>query len=211
MTDAKRPGANAARTGSFESPPPEPLLRDPHFHIVLREPEIPNNTGNIGRTCVATGCRLHLIHPLGFKITEKACRRAGLDYWPRLDWAEHPDWATYEATAFNPARTWILSTKSTRSVFDIPLHRGDHLIFGCETRGLPQELLDQHPDRVVSLPLAEGERSLNLATAVCAVVYEGIRQIRARRECAFTESGRLVVDHAQREPPDGDHPPAPLP
>lgn len=197
MTDAS---AHAARTDPFAIPPPEPLLRDPHFHVVLREPEIPNNTGNIGRTCVATGCRLHLIHPLGFQISEKECRRAGLDYWPRLDWTQHADWATYEATAFNPARTWILSTKSTRSVFDIPLHRGDHLIFGRETRGLPQELLNQHADRVVSLPLAEGERSLNLATAVCAVVYEGIRQIRARRECTLTETGRLVIERTHIAP-----------
>ncbi len=197
MTDAS---AHAARADPFATPPAEPLLRDPHFHVVLREPEIPNNTGNIGRTCVATGCRLHLIHPLGFQISEKECRRAGLDYWPRLDWTQHADWATYEATAFNPARTWILSTKSTRSVFDVQLHRGDHLIFGRETRGLPEELLNRHSDRVVSLPLAEGERSLNLATAVCAVVYEGIRQIRARRECTLTETGRLVVEHTHGVP-----------
>lgn len=188
------PDARGSSADAFLAPPKRPLLRAPHFHVVLCEPEIPNNTGNIGRTCVATGCRLHLVHPLGFMVTEKECRRAGLDYWPRLDWTEHADWATYEATAFNPARTWILSTKSSRSVFDVTLGQGDHLVFGRESRGLPRELLEAHPDRVVSLPLAEGERSLNLATAVCAVVYEGIRQLRARRECAISPTGRLVVE-----------------
>ncbi len=187
--------------GAFLSPPPEPILRAPHFHVVLHKPEIPNNTGNIGRTCVATGCRLHLIHPLGFELSEKACRRAGLDYWPRLDWTEHADWNAYTTRApFNPARTWILSTKSKNSVFDAPLRRGDHLLFGSESRGLPPEILAAHPDRVLTLPLAVGERSLNLATAVCAVVYEGLRQLRASNDCRFSPDGRLIVDaepHAQ--------------
>lgn len=169
------------------------MLRAPHFHVVLVEPEIPNNTGNIGRTCVATGCRLHLVRPLGFELTEKACRRAGLDYWPRLDWAEHEDWSSYER-GLDPGRTWFLSTKSARSVFDVALRRGDHLVFGRETRGLTPEVLAAHPDRVVSLPLAAGERSLNLATAVCAVVYEGIRQLRSRGECEMTAEGRLLLD-----------------
>ncbi len=188
--------------GAFLSPPPAPLLHAPHFHVVLHSPEIPNNTGNIGRTCVATGCRLHLIHPLGFQLSEKACRRAGLDYWPRLDWAEHIDWTAYtRAAPFDPARTWILSTKTCRSVFDVPLRRGDHLLFGSESRGLPPELLAAHPDRVVTLPLAVGERSLNLATAVCAVVYEGLRQLRADDDCRFTPEGRLIVDSKPRHRP----------
>ncbi|MBX3317921.1 MAG: tRNA (cytidine(34)-2'-O)-methyltransferase [Phycisphaeraceae bacterium] len=185
-----REDASAQSAGAFVAPPAQPLLSAPHFHVVLREPEIPNNTGNIGRTCVATGCRLHLVRPLGFELTEKACRRAGLDYWPRLDWVEHADWASYERS-MDPGRTFFLSTKAARSVFDVELRRGDHLVFGRETRGLPRELLEAYPDRVVSLPLVEAERSLNLATAVCAVVYEGIRQLRARGECRVTPEGRL--------------------
>jgi tRNA (cytidine/uridine-2'-O-)-methyltransferase len=187
------PNAPTTKAGAFLSPPTTPVLWAPHFHVVLVEPEIPNNTGNIGRTCVATGCRLHLVRPLGFELTEKACRRAGLDYWPRLDWAEHESWSVYER-GLDPGRTWFLSTKSSRSVFDVTLRRGDHLVFGRETRGLETGVLEAHPARVVSLPLAAGERSLNLATAVCAVVYEGIRQLRSRGECAMTADGRLVLD-----------------
>jgi tRNA (cytidine/uridine-2'-O-)-methyltransferase len=180
----------------FLRPPTTPRIRSPLFHVILHEPEIPNNTGNIGRTCVATGSRLHLIHPLGFTLSEKACRRAGLDYWPRLDWAEHPSWQDY-ARALNtptPPRRWFLSTKTDRSIFDIQLERGDHLVFGKETRGLPPEILAAHPDQLVSLPMLVGERSLNLATAVCAVVYEGLRQLRARGSLDLTPQGRLVVE-----------------
>jgi tRNA (cytidine/uridine-2'-O-)-methyltransferase len=171
--------------------------RDPLFHVVLLEPEIPNNTGNIGRTCVATHSALHLIHPLGFDISEKACRRAGLDYWPRLDVREHVDWVSYERDA-HPAQSWFLTTKGSRTLFDVELHRGDHLVFGRETRGLPASLLAQHPDRAIALPMASGERSLNLATAVCAVVYEGIRQLLARREIVLDEHARLVPDRTAR-------------
>lgn len=145
------------------------------FHVVLHQPEIPNNTGNIGRTCVATGCSLHLIHPLGFDISEKACRRAGLDYWPRLDLHEHADWATY-TDATSTSRRWLLSTRAQRSLFEADIRPGDHLVFGGETRGLPAGVLDSAPEHVIGLPMARGERSLNVATAMCAVVYEGIRQ-----------------------------------
>lgn len=148
----------------------------PLFHVVLHEPEIPNNTGNIGRTCIATGCALHLIHPLGFDTSEKACRRAGLDYWPRLAVKHHADWAAYEREQDSAGRMWLLSTRAERLVFDVELRPGDHLVFGKETAGLPGPLLARYRDRVIGLPMAAGERSLNLATAVCAVVYEGIRQ-----------------------------------
>lgn len=161
------------------------------FHVVLHQPEIPNNTGNIGRTCVATGCALHLIHPLGFEVSEKACRRAGLDYWPRLTVREHDSWSAYLARAA-PARLWLLSTKAGRVIYDADLRRGDHLVFGRETAGLPDEILEAHADRLLVLPMMEGERSLNLATAVCAVVYEGLRQLRTRGEVELGPSGRLV-------------------
>lgn len=160
------------------------------FHVVLHEPEIPNNTGNIGRTCVATGCALHLIHPLGFEVSEKACRRAGLDYWPRLEVHEHRDLGAYRS-AWSGARAWLLTTKGSRSLFDADLRVGDHLLFGKETSGLPAGLLAEEPDRRVCLPMVAGERSLNVATAVCAVVYEGIRQGLARGELRLGRGGRL--------------------
>ena len=163
----------------------------PLFHIVLHQPEIPNNTGNIGRTCVAVGAALHLIRPLGFSTSEKACRRAGLDYWPRLDVQEHDSWTDYEI-ATPDARRWLFSTKARRTIFDAQLRRGDHLIFGKETAGLPDELLKPDPERVLGLPMAAGERSLNVATAVCAAVYEGIRQLLIRTEVSLSGDGRLV-------------------
>ncbi|MBI1189103.1 MAG: tRNA (uridine(34)/cytosine(34)/5-carboxymethylaminomethyluridine(34)-2'-O)-methyltransferase TrmL [Tepidisphaera sp.] len=162
------------------------------FHVVLVEPEIPNNTGNIGRTCVATGCALHLVRPLGFDTSEKACRRAGLDYWPRLRVREHDSWDLFERDVA-PPRLWLLTTKTTRSVFDVTLLRGDALVFGKETAGLGPEFLSRYPDRLVSLPMMEGERSLNLATAACTVIYEGIRQLLHRGEIRRNANGRLEV------------------
>ena len=165
-------------------------MADPAFHIVLHEPEIPNNTGNIGRTCVATGCGLHLIRPLGFDTSEKACRRAGLDYWARLNPREHESWEGYLAAA-RPARVWLFTTKTARPVWRADFRPGDHLVFGKETRGLPETLIAGYPDRLVTLPMAPEERSLNLATAVCAAVYEGLRQMEERGEVRVDEDGRL--------------------
>lgn len=161
----------------------------PLFHVALHEPEIPNNTGNIGRTCVATGCALHLIHPLGFSTSVKACRRAGLDYWPRLAPAEHASWDAYLAAA-SPPRLWLFTTKSDRTLWDANFLPGDHLVFGKETRGLPDHLLSAHSERLLTLPMIPGERSLNLATAVCAAVYEGLRQCAARGTLTLRD-GRL--------------------
>lgn len=151
----------------------------PLFHVVLHEPEIPNNTGNIGRTCVATGCALHLVRPLGFDTSEKACRRAGLDYWPRLRPREH-DSLDQCLAALGPCRPWCLTTKATRPVWDAAFMPGDVLVFGKETSGLPGPVLSRFSDRLLTLPMVPDERSLNLATAVCAVVYEGLRQVVAR-------------------------------
>ena len=142
---------------------------------MLVRPEIPNNTGNIGRTCVATRCALHLVHPLGFELSEKACRRAGLDYWPRLDLHEHEDWAAYEASS-GGARRWLFSAKGERSLFDADLRPGDHLVFGGETAGLEESLLRAAPASTLRLPMAPGERSLNVATVVTVAIYEGLRQ-----------------------------------
>lgn len=173
------------------------------FEIVLHEPEIPNNTGNIGRTCVATGCGLHLIKPLGFDTSEKACRRAGLDYWPRLRPKEHESWAAYRASS-PKARVWMFTTKAARAVWDVRLERGDHLVFGKETRGLPEELLREFDGKLVTLPMVPDERSLNLATAVCAAVYEGARQLVTRGEIEMDERGRLHLERGLRAEQAGD-------
>lgn len=177
---------SASQTSNAGSPP----KGSPLFHVVLHEPEIPNNTGNIGRTCVAAGCALHLIHPLGFDTSEKACRRAGLDYWPRLDVSHHASWDAYFA-ARRPPRFWLFSTKPGRCLFDERFEPGDALVFGKETRGLPPELLAAYPHKTLFLPMAPAERSLNLATAVCAVVYEGVRQMIGSGAVRVDGSGRL--------------------
>jgi tRNA (cytidine/uridine-2'-O-)-methyltransferase len=174
-----------------------PTSAEPLFRVVLHEPEIPNNTGNIGRTCIATGCSLELIKPLGFDVSEKACRRAGLDYWPRLSPVTHESWSAF--TAAHSARTsevasglWLFTTKGGRPAWEVPLAMGDALVFGKETRGLPPEILASAPDRLVRFPMMPGERSLNLATAVCAAVYEGIRQLASRDEVRIDAGGRLL-------------------
>lgn len=153
----------------------------PLFHVVLHEPEIPNNTGNIGRTCVATGCSLHLIRPLGFDTSAKACRRAGLDYWPRLNVQEHDSFDAFSSSR-REARMWFFTTKATRTIYDVKLDAGDYLVFGKETAGLPEEIVRASGDRAITLPMIRGERSLNVATAVCAAVYEGVRQLIATQK-----------------------------
>ena len=181
MSDAL--GVNPA-----DFPVPTPLL-----NIILHQPEIPNNTGNIGRTCIATGCALHLIRPLGFDTTEKACRRAGLDYWPRLQPTEHENWPAYLSSRHAPSdRLWLFTTKTARPLWQADFRLGDHLLFGKETAGLPDEILNQHPSRLVTLPMLPGERSLNLATAVCAAIYEALRQMTLRADLILDPSGRIV-------------------
>ena len=169
--------------------PHEPI-RAPLFDVVLHEPEIPNNTGNIGRTCIATGCGLHLIRPFGFDTGVKALRRAGLDYWPRLAPTEHNDWEAYLREA-SPGRMWLFTTKSARPHWEVEMRPGDHLVFGKETAGLPDILLKRYADHLVTLPMVPSERSLNVATAVCAAVYEGIRQCAVRDEVAVDGEGRF--------------------
>lgn len=163
--------------------------------MVLHRPEIPNNTGNIGRTCLALGCALHLIHPLGFDTSVKALRRAGLDYWPRLAVREHASWEAFlEAEPGRPV--WLLSSKASRPLWEAPLARGDALVFGSETSGLPEPLLARHPRRLVTLPMVPGERSLNLATAVCAAACEGVRQLAAGGHIGLDVSGRILGKRA---------------
>ncbi len=146
------------------------------FHVVLYQPEIPPNTGNIMRLCANTGARLHLIEPLGFKLDDKALRRAGLDY---REWAEVRTYASYEAfhESVKPRRLLAFSTRARRFYTEMSYRENDALLFGPETRGLPQSLLDTLPEEHrLRLPLLPGNRSLNLSNVVAVVVYEAWRQ-----------------------------------
>ena len=147
------------------------------FQVVLLEPEIPPNTGNIGRLCLATGSVLHLVEPLGFSLDDRLLKRAGLDYWDQVQVRRWTDWAAFRAAQPDGARLWFLTTKSDRPYWDVVFEAGDYLVFGRETRGLPEALLEENPDRCLTSPMAEATRSLNLATAAGIVLYEGMRQL----------------------------------
>ncbi len=152
------------------------------FNVVLVEPEIPPNTGNIGRLCLATGATLHLVKPLGFSLDDRQLRRAGLDYWDKVALKV---WESLEAlqTALPPAaRCFFLTTKCSRPYFEARFLKDDYLFFGRETRGLPVPLLEKHMDTALTIPMALEARSLNLATAVAIVLFEGMRQLRPSHE-----------------------------
>jgi tRNA (cytidine/uridine-2'-O-)-methyltransferase len=146
------------------------------LHVVLVEPEIPQNTGNIARTCLAAGARLHLVEPLGFEIDGAALRRAGMDYWEQCDVRR---WSSLESlrAAAGSARFFYLTTKATRPYWDGGFADGDYLVFGRETRGLPESLLEQEQEHLLTIPMNPAARSLNLATSVGIVLYEARRQI----------------------------------
>lgn len=149
------------------------------FRVVLIEPEIPQNTGNIGRTCVATNCELHIVGKMGFEINDTNLKRAGLDYWPHLTWFRHDDFASWWKHVEDPSRVWLFTTKTQRTYFEPSFQSGDWLVFGKETKGLSPELLNKYPDQTVTIPMVgEGARSLNLATSVAIAAYEGVRQLR---------------------------------
>ena len=145
------------------------------LHVVLVEPEIPANTGNIARTCAATGATLHLIEPLGFSLSDKYLKRAGLDYWNLMTYHTYPDFGEF-LRQHPDARMHFASTKAPRGYHEATYQDGDFLIFGCETRGLPENLLEQVYDRCIRIPMVEGARSLNLANSVAVVLYEALRQ-----------------------------------
>ncbi len=156
------------------------VTASPLLHIVLYQPEIPPNTGNIGRTCVATGCRLWLVEPLGFDISEKAVRRAGLDYWSLLDLRVVPDWQTLSEelhTQLTSGRVWLFSKTARQSYLAANYQAGDVLIFGCETSGLPPEIMGQFPNNLVRIPMRPQVRSLNLSVTAGIAMYEAVRQI----------------------------------
>jgi tRNA (cytidine/uridine-2'-O-)-methyltransferase len=145
------------------------------LNIVLHEPEMPANTGNIGRTCVACGARLHLIEPLGFSLTDKMVKRAGLDYWPRLDVTVYDDWEDFLAR--NPgARIYMATTKSKQKYTDVRYEEDAYIMFGRESAGIPEEILLQYKPTCVRIPMMPEERSLNLSNSVAIVVYEALRQ-----------------------------------
>lgn len=181
------------------------MQREPLLHLVLLNPEIPNNTGNIGRTAAALGCRLHIVHPIGFSMDDKARRRAGLDYWHLVDCVEHDDWSAFLARE-RPSRMWLLTAHGARSLYEARFERGDYLLFGKESSGvgpevegwaaqtygpdsllrIPQPGTDGHaagreqPANAPSAPAdapTQAVRSLNLATAVAIAGYEAFRQL----------------------------------
>ena len=159
--------------------PLSPKLRcaalQPPFRIVLVEPEIPPNTGSVARTCAATGSPLHLIEPLGFRIDDRALKRAGIDYWHLVDVHTHPNLAAFDA-AFAGTRKHYFSSDACRSYLEADLELGDALVFGKESVGLPRELLHANPDRVWGIPTSGRVRSLNLSNAVSIVLFDALRR-----------------------------------
>jgi tRNA (cytidine/uridine-2'-O-)-methyltransferase len=147
------------------------------FNVVLVEPEIPPNTGNVGRLCLATQSTLHLVKPLGFSLEHRQLKRAGLDYWDEVDLRAWESFAELQAAQSRSARYFFLTTKTRRAYWDIKFRHGDFLVFGRETKGLPESLLTANIDDCITIPV-RATRSLNLATAVAIVLFEGVRQLR---------------------------------
>ncbi len=163
------------------------------LNIVLVEPEIPANTGNISRTCACTDCSLHLVEPLGFSIDDKSLKRAGLDYWHLLDVHTYANFEEFRLS--NSGRYWYCSTKAPKRHSDVRFEDGDYLIFGKETKGLPEDLLYAHPDECIRIPMRSEARSLNLSNSVAIVVYEALRQLDYPGLLEFGKMG----DHTAKE------------
>ena len=150
-------------------------MYDPAFHIVQYHPEIAPNTGTIGRTCVAIGAKLWLVRPLGYQIDDRNLKRAGLDYWPYLEWEVVDDWAALQ-TRLGERRYWFLSKKAKQVYTDVRFSRGDAIVFGSESQGLPESMLSKNADKTLRIPIREDVRSLNVSVAVGVVAYEACRQ-----------------------------------
>lgn len=146
------------------------------LHVVLVEPEIPPNTGNIARLCLAAGARLHLVQPLGFSLDEKHLRRAGMDYWEKCDIVLWDRFEDVRSAAAPGSRFFLLSSKVEHPYWNATFRDGDYLVFGRESRGLPASLLASHPDECLTIPMLPEARSLNLATSVGIVLFEAVRQ-----------------------------------
>ena len=151
------------------------INREVNFRIALHEPEIPANTGNIGRLCVGTNCELHIIKPMRFFLTDKYLKRAGLDYWDKLKIVFHENLNEFLA-AFNNDRIFYCTTKSNNIYSDFQFQKGDIFLFGAESKGLPEVLLNKHPEKTLTIPMTKDIRSINLANSVAVVLYEAWRQ-----------------------------------
>ncbi|MGJ8678127.1 MAG: tRNA (cytidine(34)-2'-O)-methyltransferase [Akkermansiaceae bacterium] len=148
------------------------------LNVVLLSPEIPHNTGAVGRLCLATGARLHLVKPLGFSIDDKQVKRAGLDYWKDVDLYTWDNWEEFLAATDPNAAVYFMTTKTKRAHWEASFCDGDYLVFGSETKGLPESLLGRNKETCLTIPMKEGStRSLNLATSVGIVLYEAVRQV----------------------------------
>ncbi|NJM10332.1 MAG: tRNA (cytidine(34)-2'-O)-methyltransferase [Bdellovibrionaceae bacterium] len=152
-------------------------LSEHSFHVVLIEPEIGANTGNIGRTCVGLNAKLHLVGKLGFSITDRRLKRAGLDYWPHLDFVHHSTWEDWWRTVPDPKRVFFFSTKAKSSLYETQFQNGDWLVFGRETKGLDPEVLEKFSGQLRQIPMTGPIRSLNVATSVAIALFEGFRQV----------------------------------
>lgn len=157
------------------------------MNIVLLEPEIPANTGNIGRTCVATGTRLHLIEPLGFRLDEKELKRAGLDYWKDLDVIVYSNFQDFLDRNGNP-KIYMATTKAKKIYSDMAFEKDCYIMFGKESAGIPEEILVKHPDACIRIPMLGETRSLNLSNSVAIILYEALRQ---NRFCHMKLEGEL--------------------
>lgn len=145
------------------------------MNIVLHQPEIPGNTGNIGRTCVATGTSLHLIEPLGFRLDEKSLKRAGMDYWPLLDVHRYMNFQEFQSR--HPgAKIWMATTKARQNYTEVTYGLDDFIMFGRESAGIPEEILVDHEDTCIRIPMQPTIRSLNLSNSVAIILYEALRQ-----------------------------------
>jgi tRNA (cytidine/uridine-2'-O-)-methyltransferase len=174
----------AEREGHKQRPrhaPPKPTRRrreaSPHMHIVLIEPEIPPNTGNIARLCAATRTTLHLVEPLGFQLKNPGLQRAGMDYWQHVAWRCWPSWPAFEASLGETSRLWFIESGGPRHYGEARFAPADYLVFGRETAGLPRALLQLHPEHWIRIPMFHPQaRSLNLSNCVALVLYEALRQ-----------------------------------
>jgi tRNA (cytidine/uridine-2'-O-)-methyltransferase len=150
-----------------------------HLHVVLVEPEIPPNTGNVARLCAATRTTLHLVEPLGFRLDDSALRRAGMDYWRHLQWHKWDDWPSLARTLEQGTRLWFVEEGGPQRYDEVHFALGDYFVFGRETAGLPRPLLNTHRDSWVRIPMSNpAARSLNLSNCVAIVLYEALRQLR---------------------------------
>ena len=153
------------------------------MHVVLLEPEIPPNTGNVARLCAATRSTLHLVEPLGFRLDDAQLKRAGMDYWQHVTWHRWPDWAAFRQAVPANARLWFVESNGPRLYTDVGFRPDDYLVFGRETAGLPKRLLQENHDRWLRIPMFHARaRSLNLSNCVALVLFEALRQQGFKRE-----------------------------